>query len=130
MLHGCIGWRTLTHRVPLQLYCNVEGLRLLNTTHVVAVSDKAKKKQPKVCREHDQAIQIFRLPFDISEEARLIPPAQSHHRVRLVLLVFGGIVAVIAVAGFLLVTPWRRGEEGKRGRGRGGAAGEQQPMLR
>ena len=46
------------------VFCNVEGVTFINNNQFVAVSDKAKNggKQPWVCGEKDQSINIFKLP--------------------------------------------------------------------
>jgi hypothetical protein len=41
-------------------YCNLEGIAWLDGTHLVVVSDRAKKQDSK-CAERDQSIHIFRL---------------------------------------------------------------------
>lgn len=44
------------------IYCHAEGVSWLAPDHLAVVSDKAKKDDPKRCREQDQSVHVFRLP--------------------------------------------------------------------
>lgn len=44
------------------IYCNIEGVQILDDVRIMTVSDKAKKDQPWQCVAKDQSVQIFALP--------------------------------------------------------------------
>ena len=47
------------------IYCTIEGVSWMSPNRIVVVSDKAKSKQGKQCREKDQSIHIFEIPAPI-----------------------------------------------------------------
>jgi hypothetical protein len=52
------------------VFCNVEGITWGGPQLIVAVSDRTKaSKQDVCCEEHDQAIQVFRVPTAAVEAA-------------------------------------------------------------
>src|ERR1700756_96414 len=44
------------------IYCTIEGVSWISSNRILVVSDKAKSKQGKRCREKDQSIHIFEIP--------------------------------------------------------------------
>jgi hypothetical protein len=44
------------------IYCTIEGVSWVASNRIVVVSDKAKAKQGRRCRDKDQAIHIFEIP--------------------------------------------------------------------
>src|SRR5262245_15435275 len=52
------------YRFPSKSYGNVEGIAWLTRNTLVAVSDRAKSRQPNRCAEKDQSIHVFRMPAD------------------------------------------------------------------
>ena len=43
-------------------YCTVEGASWITPRTLVMVSDLCKQKYPDRCNQHDQSIQVFRIP--------------------------------------------------------------------
>jgi len=50
------------YRFPSKSYGNIEGIAWLTRDTLVAVSDRAKSRQPARCAEKDQSIHVFRIP--------------------------------------------------------------------
>jgi hypothetical protein len=50
------------YRFPNKSYGNVEGIAWLSRDTLVAVSDRAKSRQPGRCAKKDQSIHVFRIP--------------------------------------------------------------------
>ncbi len=51
-----------TYRFPDPGYCNVEGVAWASNDRILVVSDRAKTKQKKRCKEKDQSIHLFQIP--------------------------------------------------------------------
>ena len=49
------------------VYCNAEGIALVDRYRFVIVSDKAKSKQDVACMTHDQGVGVFAVPSGIYE---------------------------------------------------------------
>ena len=66
------GWEVadegVTYRFPRNaedqvVYCTIEGVSWITPNRIVVVSDKAKSTQSKRCRDKDQSIHVFEIPF-------------------------------------------------------------------